>query len=192
MRFIVAVRDPRAVVASTLSMSWSVTDELAPWGDQLHLAYAGRWEFDQQLVAALSDELGAERSLIVRYEDLVLDSDAVRLKIAGLLGRHDDVSFQKAPTDLVHPWEPWKQHAMDEVTPDRVATWRADLGRKRSEEVATICSQGMDRFGYTDRRPGPVKSAMLTAGMGKKARLELQTMYDDVNRYEGRVAKLDL
>jgi hypothetical protein len=192
MRFVVAVRDPRAVVASTLSMPWSVADDLAPWGDRIHLAYAGRWEFDQQLVAALSDELGAERSLIVRYEDLVLDSDAVRLKIAGLLGRHADVSYQSAPSDLVHPWEPWKQHAMDDVTPDRIDTWRADLGRKRSDEVATICSRGMDRFGYGDSRPGPVRSKMLTAGMGKKARQDLETMYEDVNRYEGNLAKIDL
>jgi hypothetical protein len=192
MRFIVSVRDPRAVVASTLSMSWSVTDELASWGDQIHLAYAGRWEFDQQLVAALSDELGPERSLIVRYEDLVLDSDAVRLKIARLLGRHDNVSYQEAPSDLVQPWEPWKQHAMDEVTPDRLITWRDELGRKRSDEVATICRRGMDRFGYTDWRPGPVRSAMLTAGMGKKARIDLETMYEDVNRYEGNLAKIDL
>ena len=82
MRFVVTVRDPRAVVASSLAMPWSSSDEFALWGDQLHLAYAACWEFDQRLAASLSDELGPERSLVIRYEDLVSDSDAARLKIA--------------------------------------------------------------------------------------------------------------
>jgi hypothetical protein len=192
MRFIVTVRDPRAVVASTLSMPWGVSDDLKPFGDKIHLAYAGRWEFDQKLAGALFDELGSERCLIVKYEDLVLDTNTARLKIARLLGRQDSVVYQTAPSDLVHPWEPWKQHAMDEVTNDRVDAWRGDLDRRRADEVATICSQGMDRFGYTDGRPSALRSKLLTAGMGKKARLELETMFADINRYEGRLAKLDL
>jgi hypothetical protein len=192
MRFIVTVRDPRAMVASTLAMPWAMTDELAPWGDQLHIAYAGRWEFDQQLAAGLFDELGPARCLIVRYEDLVLDSDSFRLRIAQLLGLETGVTYQDAPSDLVHPWEPWKQHAMDDVTHDRVAAWRLELGRRRADEIATVCQQGMDRFGYVDRRPGPLRSAVLRASMGKKAREDLDIFYADVNRYEGRLAKLDL
>ena len=81
---------------------------------------------------------------------------------------------------------------MDDVTKDRVAAWQSDLGPKRADVVASICRQGMERFGYTDERPSAARSAVLTAALGKKTRLDLKTLSADLEGYECRLAKLDL
>ena len=86
MRFVLVVRDPRAVVASSLSVPWRDNPELREWDEDVYLAMAQRWAIDQQRGAAMAAELGP-RCLPLRYEDVVADPDGARSAISAFLGR---------------------------------------------------------------------------------------------------------
>ncbi|HEY7946458.1 MAG TPA: sulfotransferase, partial [Acidimicrobiales bacterium] len=156
MRFVAVVRDPRAVVASNLEMPWRTDRTLPAWGDDLHLAFAELWSFFQGQVLRLSHELGPERSLVLRYEDVVKDSDATRRRLAQFLGRPADVAPQAAPSDIVLPWEAWKARALEPVAGDRVDSWHDQLDSRRAGEIALVCRTAMRRFDYAVDLPrGP-------------------------------------
>jgi hypothetical protein len=165
LRFVAVVRDPRAVVASTLSMPWD--DPRVPaWGDRTYLSHAARWAVLQDQVGAMHDTLGAERCLVLRYEDVVVDPGAARTALASFLGRPGVTELQVPSEGMVLPWEPWKRHAFDPVGTDRVSAWRATLGERRSRHVGAVCRAGMGRFGYVQGRPGPLRAAWAWAGLG--------------------------
>jgi glycosyltransferase involved in cell wall biosynthesis len=189
MRFVVAVRDPRGVVASSMSMPWQTKLEPESWGDQLHLALATRWAFDQEVAGSLLDSLGPARCIVLRYEDVVSDPDAARLAIARLLGRENESGQQQAPASLMHPWEHWKQRAMGEVTGERIASWHSDLGDRRAAEVVEICRDGMERFGY----PAPVAARGLRhSAVPKQIRLSLKEQMADYRHYLSLIEEIDL
>jgi hypothetical protein len=190
IRFVVTVRDPRAVVASTLSLAWH--DDMDPdaWGDRLHLALAARWAFDQELAARLVDRLGPSRSLVLRYEDVVADPQRFRSAIARLLGLSDSDGFQDAPESLVQPWEHWKMRALGEVTTDRVETWRDELGERRAAEVAWICRSGMIRFGYPVSH-SPVAD-LRHSFANRRSHAQLAKQLDDYRLFVSRIAEIEL
>ena len=205
MRFVLVVRDPRAVVASLLAMPWQEVDEsaLRALGGRLHMALAARWAFDQQIASALLRDLGPSRVLLLRYEDLVADPAAARSSIAGLLGplrpsapSVPSVSsapslpgrMQEAPASVVHEWEHWKKRAMGDVASDRLDSWRSELGTERAEEVAWVCRKQMPRFGY------PVKPSRdaLVGFKNRKLASELKEMTDRWSHYCDRIAEIEL
>jgi hypothetical protein len=154
VRFVVVVRDPRAVVASNLEMPWREDPTLPPWGDQMHLAFAALWAFYQGQVPRMTDELGPERCLVVRYEDVVAEPDGARARLATFLGLDAGATPQTAPAGIVQPWESWKTRALDPVSGDRVSSWEGQLDARRAGEIAVVCRSAMRRFGYTDGVPG--------------------------------------
>jgi len=91
-------------VASVLSMPWAEKGELASWGDDRHLLVATRWAFEQEVASTMLNTLGPSRCLILRYEDVAAEPHPARLRIAKLIGREDGVRYQKAPDNLVLPW----------------------------------------------------------------------------------------
>ena len=192
VKFVLTVRDPRSVVASILSMPWAKEGELAQWGDRAHLSLATRWAFDQEVAAAMIDALGPARCVVLRYEDVVARPETARHGIARLIRLGEDVSFQKAPDDLVLPWESWKLRALDEVTTDRVTTWREDLGTARADEVAAICRAGMVRFGYSLRQPDAKTAALRRFRLGKKVRDKLDEELDHYRIYESKIKQINL
>ncbi len=192
MRFVVAVRDPRAVVASSLSMPWQTKLDAEAWGDRLHLALATRWAFDQEVAAGLLDTLGPQRSIVLRYEDVVSDASGARSAIARFLGREEPSGHQEAPANLVHPWEHWKQRAMDEVTGDRVSSWQAELGDRRAAEIVEVCRAGMERFGYAASPVSPVGRALHLARPSSVNRRDLREQMDDYRHYASLVREIDL
>jgi hypothetical protein len=165
VRFVLIVRDPRAVTASSLSMPWTTNDDLASFESRIHLPLAARWMFDQWTASRLSTTLGTQRCLVLRYEDLVADPDAARERIASLIGLSVGVLRQPTPSEIVLPWEQWKRSALGAVRTDRVSAWSDTLGPREASQVAAICRAGMRRFGYTDR-PGPLRAAILRARLG--------------------------
>jgi glycosyltransferase involved in cell wall biosynthesis len=192
VQFVLTVRDPRAVVASILSMPWAKEGELAQWGDKAHLSLATRWAFDQEVAAAMIDAVGPSRCVVLRYEDVVARPETARHGIARLIGLGEDVSYQKAPDDLVLPWESWKLRALDEVTTDRVSTWGEDLGTARADEVAAICRAGMVRFGYSLRQPDAKTAALRRFRLGKKVREKLDEELDHYRIYESKIKQINL
>jgi len=189
MRFVVVVRDPRAVVASLLAMPWSETGvDQDLWAGRIHAGLACQWTFDQEVASALLAGLPEERALLLRYEDVVADPGLARTKIARLLGRSGRESLQEAPASMVHPWEHWKQRAMQDVAGDRVGTWRAELGEAKAADVAWICGRQMARFGYPRRLVSD-----LAAGLrNRRVRAELDEMLDRLRHYGERIAEIEL
>ena len=170
VRFVVVVRDPRAVVASNLSMSWAGYDELSPFPGRIHLPLAARWQLDQQSASAMLATLGSSRCLLLRYEDVVADHETTRHQIGSFLGRDALAPLQTAPTGIVLPWEPWKQSALNEVTSDRVTAWGDALAPQEADQVVAICRRGMRQFGYTQGRPGAIRAARIRARIGPRGR----------------------
>jgi len=151
IRVVATVRDPRSVVASTLAAPWSTTMFHARWGDDAYVALAERWRVEQELVMTMAKALGP-RCLVLRYEDTVVDPPAARAAMAELL----DIR-ELAPThaqalerheSIVLPWETWKSGALDDVHTHRVASWRHDLGARKSRVVSGVCDNVMRLFGY--------------------------------------------
>lgn len=166
MHFVAVVRDPRAVVASQLTMPWEQNTELRPWRTRAHLGVATLWALLAQQVRALAGAVGPERCLVLRYEDVVADPDAARAGIASFLGRPAPTRLQEVPSSIVLPWETWKHGALASVSSDRVAGWRSDLDTDRARQVSVVCRSEMRRLGYGDDLPGPVAQAWGRIALG--------------------------
>lgn len=134
MKFVVVVRDPRAVVASNLEV---------PWGMRSTAALAARWCSDQQQARALLDSLG-ERALLLRYEDVVSDASAARSAVATLLG----VAPVAGPTTLVAPPEPWKRRALEPPDEARADRWRSVLKPHQLRVIERLTEPLATSFGY--------------------------------------------
>ena len=186
VRFVVVVRDPRAVVASSMSVPWRDNPELREWGPRVHLALAQRWAIDQHQAAGLSTDLGPQRCLVLRYEDVVVDPDAARSNLSNFLGRPLTGGLQVPPSHIVHAWEPWKHRALEAVGDDRVASWRTELTPRQAMEVAAVCRDGMRRFGYRPY-PGPAHTAWATMRIGRRARGELAKLRDAYRWYQWEI-----
>ncbi len=191
VKFVVVVRDPRAVTASSLSVPWTTSDDLASWGDRIHLPLAARWKFDQWTAARLSTTLGSDRCLVLRYEDVVADPDVARERIASLIGAPAGIPRQAAPSDIVLPWEQWKTDALGTVSPDRVSAWHDTLGHREALQVAAICRTGMAHFGYADR-PGRVQAAILRARLGPEINRKLRRYLEPYHQYHRYITSVTL
>jgi Sulfotransferase family len=191
LRFVVCVRDPRAVVSSALQMPWQSRDEISSFGGRAYLALATRWDIDQRAASELSATLGPDRCLVLRYEDVVVDPDLARARIATLLGIEGHLS-QRAPTDIVLPWEGWKQSALEEVRTDRTKSWEVALTPRRAGEIASICRGGMMRFAYTDGLPAASRAAYIRSRLGRAEKRDLRLLRASYRRYEHYVRGLTL
>jgi len=166
MRFVVVVRDPRAVVGSSLEMPWRSDPTLPAWGDRMHLVFAALWSFFQGQVPLMQSRLGPDRCLVLRYEDVVVAPDATRARLAAFLGRPVGREPTPAPAGIVLPWESWKAGALGPVGEDRVTAWHEQLAPDRAAEIAALCRTGMRRFGYGDGRPSATEAAVRLARLG--------------------------
>jgi len=166
LRFVVVVRDPRAVVASNLAMPWRKEGRVPAWGENVHLAFAEMWACLQGQVHLMSAALGSDRLLRLRYEDVATDPDATRDRIALFLGRPPVTEPAAAPKNIVLEWEPWKQAALGPVVSDNLDAWRQSLGSRRADEVAALCRTGMVRFGYDDDAPSVLRAFRTRVRLG--------------------------
>ena len=139
---------------------------MPPWGDDMHLAFAELWSFYQGQVPRLTGDLGPDRSLVLRYEDVVRDPDATRRRLALFLGRSADATPVTAPSDIVLPWESWKARALDPVADDRVDSWHDHLDGRRAREIALVCARGMRRFDYPVDPPRRLSTALSRIRLG--------------------------
>jgi hypothetical protein len=149
MKIVAVVRDPRSVVSSNLAAPWAAGISDWAWGDDLYVAMAERWRVEQEQVLLIAQVLGS-RCLVLRYEDVVADPATARSAIAGLLDVDATAALaeRSSPPPIVLPWETWKVDALAEIHANRVDTWKADLGGRRSRVVSAICAHVMNRFCY--------------------------------------------
>jgi hypothetical protein len=146
LRIVVVVRDPRAVTSSYAS---------APFGMDSPAALAESWSADQREALHASAELGPDRCLIVRYEDVVHDPEESLEKLRVFLGRPSAESAEHHVADgpapeILMPWETWKANALRPVMTSRVEAWRTELSPRDANTVAVICKTEMRALGYQD------------------------------------------
>jgi hypothetical protein len=169
LRFIAVVRDPRAVVASNLAAPWAAAMFHPRWGDSAYVAMAERCRFELETVLQLTTGL-PDRSLVLRYEDVISDPAAARDAIAALIKPAVD-SAVAATRDYVLPWESWKAGALAPVDTSRLTAWRKDLDARRAATVAGVCRGVMSRFGY------PTTAGERLDALGARLRLSPSTQY---------------
>jgi Sulfotransferase family len=165
VRFIVVLRDPRAVVSSNLAAHWSKQSWTEQWGENKHLMFAYRWLRDEALAWHLSRTL-PDRSLVMRYEDVVAQPEQSRQKIATFLGRPGPTRRVAAPSSIIQPWESWKQQALGPISTDRASAWRDDgyLSDSAAADVGALCWVGTARRRYRLDPPQVTARAVLRLG----------------------------
>jgi hypothetical protein len=138
-RFIVVVRDPRAVVASVLDV---------PWTSGSILAESIRWRFDQQLVGMLWSSSSSDRLHIVRYEELVAEPEVVASGIVAFLRFGPSRSPGSPRAALFRSHEGWKGRALLPLDVSRVAAWTDDLTDRQAHVVSAVTARSAAPFGY--------------------------------------------
>ncbi len=143
LKLLIVVRDPRAVVESNLRM---------PWGGRSHTSLAERWSAEQRSAIAASRELGEERCLLVRYEEVVHEPRGFTQELAAFLGTGTRALIPEGRQDpgrfFVLPWETWKERALEPVTPGLIDAWIETLSPRTSRDIAAICYREMKELGY--------------------------------------------
>jgi Sulfotransferase family len=143
-RFVVLVRDGRAVAASLSKVDW--------WEDSYVWWYGGtprRWRAEGrdpweicarnwvEELASISEGLRSvptDQVLRLRYEDLVIDPVATLLRVADFLG---------IPRD-----RRWRDGLAELAFPDRSDRWRDGLDPSVVQLVTTIQETQLDELGY--------------------------------------------
>lgn len=170
LRIVAVVRDPRAVVASSLEV---------PFGMRHPLLLAQRWAADQRQLAVAEKLLGPRRILVLRYEDVVADPAGVRGRLSAFLGTNSavspEVTVPEAPGPIFVEREVWKRRVTQDVTPDRVEVWRQALRPATAVRVAAICRREMRDWGYI-RSESDVRGPWSISG-APQATMELKRLY---------------
>jgi hypothetical protein len=185
LRFVGLIRDPRAVVASNLRMKWS--SRFSSWGSEVHVPFAEQWRASEELTRAMQAQLGPERVLVFRYEDVVTDPDDARSRLARFLSvsvPSDEVPAA-APSDIIMERESWKSSALGPVDPGLRDAWlrEGQLSKRQYRQISTICRSGAKRWGYA------VPSTLVTRFAGDQ--LDRQTS-NQLDRFRSKAtAELD-
>ena len=143
MRFVMLVRDPRAVIASLIE---------ARFAHQSLADYVEWWRHDQRLVEVARRQL-LSRCLVLRYEDVVSDEQQARRALQTLCHRDGRSPSGKGPSmdggpSLALPWETWKTGYDGPVTADRVESWRDRLSAHEAAFIVRAASREMRHWGY--------------------------------------------
>jgi hypothetical protein len=138
------VRDPRDVVASATAAPW-FTD-----GARRIAAMARRHVVE---TIEVGSGIGPRQYLMVRYEDLTADPEAVLRRVCHFLEEDYDPamlepSARAAAGTVVDAARPWQAGVAREVTSERQGTWRSRLGRLDRARVAAVVHRELPALGY--------------------------------------------
>jgi hypothetical protein len=141
LKFVIVLRDPRAVVAS-----WRT----APFGMEDVAALAATWALDVREAATLRRELGPDRVLVLRYEDVLADAVLAQRRLADFLsiGEPEEPVVREArPLFYDHEVE-WKARALGPVDLTRQHVWRTRLAPSEVKRIEWLLRGPMRRAGY--------------------------------------------
>ncbi|HEY7399987.1 MAG TPA: sulfotransferase [Actinomycetota bacterium] len=172
LRVIAVVRDPRAVVSSTLELPWG------PKRPEGYAVVAQRWLLDQRELAKARDALGRERFLLLRYEDVVADPGVARGRIAALIDVADEGRAAPKAGDIVLPRESWKARATERVTDERVRAWEQRLSDEQVRTIEAIAGRELGRLGYGAASPRRPRAALPPAVTVARLRFALRYRWD--------------
>ena len=154
------VRDPRAVVASSLRTAWTTPDAAE---------VARGWRAFVLQTIARGAACGPSQYLQIRYEDLARDPEAVLRLVCQFLGEAydpamvDDPSRRRATVAEVAAG--WQGRALAPVTASTADEWKRKLTRADQVRVHAVVASTLLPLGY--RSPGwptSLASAPLAAG----------------------------
>ncbi|MBM3461228.1 MAG: sulfotransferase [Armatimonadetes bacterium] len=167
-RFLVLLRDPRAVVASMLALSRKDPSQLAhPLSYARHcrkyMALCRHWE---------SDTWMRERVRYVRYEDVLRDPRAEMERICEFLDIRYDASMLDGEKWFDYATgRPWTGNSsflssMSGVRPELAERWRRELSPEIEGMVSYVCGPEMALVGYDT---GPPDEEAMVAGIQQGA-----------------------
>lgn len=169
-RFVIVVRDPRDIIASTVEVARREAEEqeseAAPLGMRAMAMRA--LSYYQRPLQAFGPK-NSDRVLWVRYEDMVRDPEGTARRLGDFTGI-DLSGYQSG-----EPWRGWADGTVDleerrkspffsplwgqAVTDARIGTWQAVLTDKDETTVTRAMAPIMQAFGYAD---APAASATTT------------------------------
>lgn len=138
-RFIHIVRDPRAVVASSIKMPDNSRDVLI---------HAATWRSD--VWHAIDFFQNNENCYTLRYEDLVTHTREELQKLVDFLGIAFDekmLSYQSDAKNMLKD-EPWKVGTTRKVYGSSITKWKQELSRDQASVVELLAGHFMNEFGY--------------------------------------------
>jgi hypothetical protein len=149
------VRDPRDTVASSVETPWTP-------GSPRQVARAWRRFTVEAVRTGL--EAGPRQYLLVRYEDLVREPEAMLRRVCQFLGEEfepvmlDPAERTRAGT-VIPVAAPWQRQALERVSTARLGRHRRALSPWQRASVAAVVHGELAAFGY-----GPVSARQLAGG----------------------------
>jgi len=141
------VRDPRAVIASSLATPWN------PFGARQRAEFWRRFTRDN---IATGFAAGPERFFQIRYEDLTRDPEHVMRLVFTFLGEDFDPSMiaveNRAATAVPDVTSPWQLRALEPIAPPDFNAWRSKLGRRDRAHIAAVLNSDLKPLGYQPDR----------------------------------------
>jgi hypothetical protein len=147
---IAIVRDPRDVHMSLVSLGWFGR---TTWDAGRYLARNGA------SVARWQRELPDDRFFVVRYEDLVLETERTLEHVCSVLGipfAPEMGAFFENASANVQQWEldsGIHRKLLRAPSPSDVGRWRREGSRRDHAEIEALTTELMDSFGYERRVP---------------------------------------
>ncbi len=143
-KFVHIVRDGRGVAASILPLDWGPNT----------IDQAARWWLDAVGYGLAAESWGGaqQRTLRVRYEDLVLDAETTVRRLCDFLQLDFQPDMLKADGFKV-PGYSTKQHSLVGTAPQsgRVAAWECELTTRQIEIFESVAGEMLRLLGYAPR-----------------------------------------
>jgi len=142
-RFIHLVRDGRAVAASLLPLDW---------GPNNALHAAEFWMARCALGLAAELDLGTDRVLRVRYEDILQEPESSLRRITSFIGLDYEPEMASANASKPTRYHERQHHLVGQApVPSRAAGWQQVLSRREVEMVEAEAGDFLETLGYQPR-----------------------------------------
>lgn len=139
-RYVHLLRDGRAVAASLIA---------AEFGPNNAIEAAEYWMGRVGAAYAVAHQLGAERVLHLRYEELVQKPDAVMDRVAGFIGLDAAASQADAQAFDVPSYYAKNNRLIGKpLDPGRIEAWRQELSKRQIEQFELRAGDFLQLFGY--------------------------------------------
>ena len=139
-KFVVIVRDARAVVNSYMDNKWGLGTN----------AYTGaqRWNKEVNMQIVFLDN-HPEKVHLVRYEDLVSNQEFELKRLCGFLDiafSSEMVSYGRKPTYYHETRE--NKKTFGDLNPEMMVKWKGDLSKKEVGIVDSVCRETLNKLNY--------------------------------------------
>ena len=139
-KFILIIRDPRAVVNSYIENKWGL-------GTNVYTG-AHRWQTEVNQQRELSS-LNSKQFLTIRFEDLLTDAETVLKTFCSHIG----TDFNSAMLSQYKSRPMYRENQSNintgkPLNPEISKKWRQKLTSKQVSIIESVCSEGMKEYGY--------------------------------------------